>query len=131
MIRKFNEYNASFYPKRVSFEEFEDKRYLYKYLPFSESEISMVSKTLYNHSNYDFDFTFPDRFKHILNIRENKSSSNKGVVSIYKLEDDWFGIIDIRRGLGDKSECYICDQFEEVIEYIKMLRPLRQRTRQL
>ena len=106
MIYKFNEYYSTLrYPKKVSYEEFMNKKQTHRMIDFSASERKSIAD--------------------IVNKKHGRASFSSDFVEIYykystieivKLRDEWFTII--MEGTSSNYYYYICDEFEEVISWL-------------
>ncbi len=101
-ILRFNE--SMRFPKKVSSEEFFKKRSTHKMVDFSASERIQLREIL-NSKRYHWSFS-----------GEYFEVHSRPPVEVIKLSDDWFTIIE-----GNHGPFYICDEFEEVLTYLRQL----------
>ena len=101
-ILRFNE--SIRFPKKVSSEEFFKKRSTHKMVDFSYSEEKQIKEIL---RSKRYQWSFSNEFFEVF---------SRPPVEVIKLADDWFTIIE-----GNHGPFYICDEFEEVLTYLRQL----------
>ena len=107
-ILRFNE-SSKRYPKKVTQKEFFDKRKIHKMVSFTQVERTTMSNILTEKQNRK-------------DIRWSNSSEfieiycDRNFFEIVKLDDDWFTIIS--EDSWSQNEYFICDEFEEVVNFL-------------
>lgn len=101
-ILRFNE--SIRFPKKVSSEEFFKKRSTHKMVDFSYSEEKQIKEIL---RTKRAQWSFSNEFFEVF---------TRPAIEVVKLSDDWFTIIE-----GNHGPFYICDEFEEVLTYLRQL----------
>lgn len=101
-ILRFNE--SIRFPKRVSSEEFFKKRSTHKMVDFSYSEEKQIKEILRTKRSH---WSFSNEFFEVF---------SRPPVEVVKLADEWYTIIE-----GNSGPFYICDEFEELIAYLRQL----------
>jgi len=102
---KIKRFNESFrYPKQVNSQEFMKKKSTHKMVDFSTLERKQVREILYAKR---CDYSFSGEYFEI---------HRRPPVEVVKYTDDWFTIIE-----GTSGPFYICDEFEEVLSYLRQL----------
>lgn len=108
-------FNESRLPTQVSQSEFFKKRQDHKMCDFSPSERSQIIEILRNKGISSNTYIY-------LNVKKTYSFSIEYIeitrrnIEVIKLDDEWFTIIE-----GHNGPFYICDEFEELINYLKQL----------
>jgi hypothetical protein len=124
-ILRFNE-SSKRYPKKVTQKEFFDKKGIHKMISFTQTERTTMSNILTEkQKKYEFNPIYSDkdiRWSKLYGYDEGTSSEFIEIhylgefFEIVKLDDDWFTIIhDL---YGSSIEYYICDEFEEVVNFL-------------
>ena len=110
-IRKFNESDEVRYPKKVTQKEFFHKKSIFKMKDFSYNEKKTMCDIL-NEKSKKIHLSWSTSSDFIEIYRDRQ------FWEIVKLDDDWFTIIYT---YWNTDEYYICDEFEEVVNFLKLI----------
>jgi len=109
-ILRFNE-SSKRYPKKVTQKEFFDKKGIHKMISFTQTErTTMFNILTEKQKRKDIRWSTSSEFIEIY--------SGKEFFEIVKLDDDWFTIIHEDPYSRVVDSYYICDEFEEVVNFL-------------
>jgi len=112
-IKRFNENSEEDkrYPKKVTQQEFFDKRSKFRMEDFSQSERTPIIEILNKKGLHRTDIRFNNEYVEI--------SLGWSEAEVVKFHDEWFTIIISDR--WNQKEFYICDGFEELESWLNMI----------